>query len=196
MARARVPIIATIIGEGRLRRRARARRRQPRARARVRDATASSRPRAARRSCGRTARKADEAAARLKITAPDLLRLGIVDRVIEEPAGGAHQDHDEAARHVEAAIADALAELDAIAPGRARRGPLPPLPLHGFDRRLGGSEREGEPPGRQRNARAAKRGNSPEKNLLSWRPWRSFWRPGGLSPGLPSRRPMRFLVTM
>jgi acetyl-CoA carboxylase carboxyl transferase subunit alpha len=57
--------------------------------------------------------KADEAAARMKMTAPDLLRLGVVDRVVEEPAGGAHQDHDEAARHVETAIVDALGELEA-----------------------------------------------------------------------------------
>jgi acetyl-CoA carboxylase carboxyl transferase subunit alpha len=57
---------------------------------------------------------ADEAAARMKMTAPDLLRLGVVDHVIEEPAGGAHQDHDRAARHVEAAIAGALVELDAL----------------------------------------------------------------------------------
>jgi acetyl-CoA carboxylase carboxyl transferase subunit alpha len=58
------------------------------------------------------AAKADEAAARMKMTAPDLLRLGVVDRVIEEPAGGAHQDHDQAARLVEAAIVRALGELD------------------------------------------------------------------------------------
>jgi acetyl-CoA carboxylase carboxyl transferase subunit alpha len=58
--------------------------------------------------------KADEAAARMKMTAPDLLRLGVVDRVIEEPAGGAHQDHDEAARHVEAAIANALDEVASL----------------------------------------------------------------------------------
>jgi acetyl-CoA carboxylase carboxyl transferase subunit alpha len=58
--------------------------------------------------------KADEAAARMKMTAPDLLRLGVVDRVIEEPAGGAHQDHDEAARHVEAAIANALDEVTSV----------------------------------------------------------------------------------
>jgi acetyl-CoA carboxylase carboxyl transferase subunit alpha len=58
--------------------------------------------------------KADEAAARMKMTAPDLFRLGVVDRVIEEPTGGAHQDHDEAARHVEVAIAAALHELDAL----------------------------------------------------------------------------------
>ncbi len=60
------------------------------------------------------AAKADQAAARMKMTAPDLLRLGIVDRVIEEPAGGAHQDHDEAARQVEAAIVDSLGELEAL----------------------------------------------------------------------------------
>jgi acetyl-CoA carboxylase carboxyl transferase subunit alpha len=58
--------------------------------------------------------KADEAAARMKMTAPDLLRLGVVDRIIEEPAGGAHQDHDEAARHVAAGISATLTELDAI----------------------------------------------------------------------------------
>src|ERR1700677_3251254 len=58
--------------------------------------------------------KADEAAARMKMTAPDLLRLGVVDRVVDEPAGGAHQDHDEAARHVEAAIASALGDLDMV----------------------------------------------------------------------------------
>jgi acetyl-CoA carboxylase carboxyl transferase subunit alpha len=58
--------------------------------------------------------KAEEAAARLKMTAPDLLRLGVVDRVVEEPAGGAHQDHDEASRKVEAAIIESLQELEAI----------------------------------------------------------------------------------
>jgi acetyl-CoA carboxylase carboxyl transferase subunit alpha len=60
--------------------------------------------------------KADEAASRMKMTAPDLLRLGVVDRVIEEPAGGAHQDPDAAARLVEAAIADALRDLDGLSP--------------------------------------------------------------------------------
>jgi acetyl-CoA carboxylase carboxyl transferase subunit alpha len=60
--------------------------------------------------------KADEAATRMKMTAPDLLRLGVVDRIVDEPAGGAHQDHDAAARLVEAAIADALRELDVLSP--------------------------------------------------------------------------------
>src|SRR4029077_12100202 len=35
-----------------------------------------------------------EAAMRLRMTAPELLRLGAVDTVVDEPAGGAHQDHD------------------------------------------------------------------------------------------------------
>jgi len=58
----------------------------------------------------------DEAAARLKMTAPDLLRLGAVDSIVEEPAGGAQQDHDAAARQVDAAIATALRELEAMGP--------------------------------------------------------------------------------
>ncbi len=58
--------------------------------------------------------KADEAAGRMKMTAPDLLALGVIDQIVEEPAGGAHQDHDEAARKVQQAIVDALAGLDAL----------------------------------------------------------------------------------
>jgi acetyl-CoA carboxylase carboxyl transferase subunit alpha len=60
--------------------------------------------------------RADEAASRLKMTAPDLLRLGIVDRVVEEPAGGAHHDYDATARSVEAAIHDALRSLERADP--------------------------------------------------------------------------------
>src|SRR5579883_192111 len=56
--------------------------------------------------------RSDEAATRLKMTAPDLLRLGVVDAIVDEPAGGAHQDHDAAARLVDAAITDALQSLD------------------------------------------------------------------------------------
>jgi acetyl-CoA carboxylase carboxyl transferase subunit alpha len=58
--------------------------------------------------------KADEAAERLRITAPDLLRLGVVDRVIEEPAGGAHQDSAAAAARVGEAIGAALRELSTL----------------------------------------------------------------------------------
>ncbi len=42
--------------------------------------------------------RADRAAESLRLTAEDLLEEGIVDVVVEEPAGGAHVDHDEAAK--------------------------------------------------------------------------------------------------
>ena len=60
--------------------------------------------------------RADEAAAQMKITAPDLLQLGVVDTIVEEPAGGAHQDHDEAAVRLDRAIASSLASLGGLAP--------------------------------------------------------------------------------
>jgi len=60
--------------------------------------------------------RADEAAAQLKITAPDLLQLGIVDAIVEEPAGGAHQDHDAAAARLDRAISAQLARLDQLSP--------------------------------------------------------------------------------
>ncbi|APR84032.1 Acetyl-coenzyme A carboxyl transferase [Minicystis rosea] len=60
--------------------------------------------------------RADEAATQLKITAPDLLRLRIVDAVVEEPAGGAHQDHDEAAARLDRAIMEQLGALEGLSP--------------------------------------------------------------------------------
>jgi len=63
--------------------------------------------------------KADEAAVQLRMTAPDLLRLGVVDAIVEEPAGGAHQDHDTAAQLVGDAIDRALREIDSLGSARA-----------------------------------------------------------------------------
>ena len=60
--------------------------------------------------------KADEAAMRLKITAPELLDLKIVDKVLEEPAGGAHQDPAQAARLVDGAMSEALGQLLQLTP--------------------------------------------------------------------------------
>jgi acetyl-CoA carboxylase carboxyl transferase subunit alpha len=56
------------------------------------------------------------AAEQLKITAPELYRLGIVDGVVPEPAGGAHRDHDQAARLLDEALYDTLASLDGLSP--------------------------------------------------------------------------------
>jgi len=60
--------------------------------------------------------KADTAAEAMKMTSSDLLRLKIVDKVIDEPAGGAHQDPDEAARLVSSAIHVALRDLLRMTP--------------------------------------------------------------------------------
>jgi acetyl-CoA carboxylase carboxyl transferase subunit alpha len=53
-----------------------------------------------------------EAAEAMKITAPDLLRFGIVDAIVAEPEGGAHTDHAAAASALQAALLDALHTLD------------------------------------------------------------------------------------
>jgi acetyl-CoA carboxylase carboxyl transferase subunit alpha len=63
----------------------------------------------------RDANRKVEAAAALKLTAPDLLKAGIVDDIVPEPVGGAHQDPALAARLVDEAIARALADVSALA---------------------------------------------------------------------------------
>src|SRR3989441_1803380 len=54
--------------------------------------------------------QAARAAEQLRLTAKDLLGEGIVDQVINEPAGGAQTSHDEAARLLDAALCASLAE--------------------------------------------------------------------------------------
>jgi len=65
----------------------------------------------------RDASRKVEAAEALKLTAPDLVARRIVDGVIPEPLGGAHQDPDQAASLVEAALAAALADVRALPDG-------------------------------------------------------------------------------
>ncbi len=57
------------------------------------------------------AQKAPEAAESLKITAPDLLRFGVIDGIVPEPLGGAHRDWDAAAANLRDALADHLRDL-------------------------------------------------------------------------------------
>src|SRR6267143_1712081 len=52
-----------------------------------------------------------EAAAALKLTAPDLLKAGIIDGIVPEPIGGAHTDPGAAAQMVDEALAATLAEV-------------------------------------------------------------------------------------
>lgn len=55
--------------------------------------------------------RAEDAATSMKITAPDLLKFGIIDAIITEPVGGAHRDPEAAIARTGEAIEQALAGL-------------------------------------------------------------------------------------
>ncbi|HUK30573.1 MAG TPA: acetyl-CoA carboxylase carboxyltransferase subunit alpha [Candidatus Acidoferrum sp.] len=57
--------------------------------------------------------KAEQAAEALKITAPELMEMDLVDGVVPEPEGGAHLDHEEAARLLDPILLSTLDELSA-----------------------------------------------------------------------------------
>lgn len=57
------------------------------------------------------AARAGEACGLMKLTAPDLKALGVIDEIIPEPAGGAHQDMDAAIRAVDACLQRHLTAL-------------------------------------------------------------------------------------
>jgi acetyl-CoA carboxylase carboxyl transferase subunit alpha len=61
--------------------------------------------------------KGAQAAEALKITAKDILALDVIDEIVPEPAGGAHRDHEGAARNLHEALTRNLAELKAIPAG-------------------------------------------------------------------------------
>jgi acetyl-CoA carboxylase carboxyl transferase subunit alpha len=50
------------------------------------------------------ATKAEQAAEALRLTAPDLLELHVIDEIIPEPVGGAHRDPEEMARRLQATV--------------------------------------------------------------------------------------------
>src|SRR5438309_4388065 len=56
--------------------------------------------------------KAEQAAAALKLTAEDLKALGLIDGIIPEPGGGAHEDHDAAAESLRQHLSARLSELE------------------------------------------------------------------------------------
>ena len=64
----------------------------------------------------RDAGKAAQAAENLKMTAPDMLRLKLIDKIIPEPEKGAHEDPEEAARLLGIALRDGLAEFTGVTP--------------------------------------------------------------------------------
>ncbi len=56
-------------------------------------------------------RHAPEAAEALKLTAQDLIGLGVVDEIVREPEGGAHRDHETAAANLRSALLENLQRL-------------------------------------------------------------------------------------
>lgn len=69
----------------------------------------------------RTADKAADAAEAMKVTAQDLIALGVIDRVVAEPLGGAHRDPAAAILSLGDAIEAALAALDDKSPEALRK---------------------------------------------------------------------------
>jgi len=57
---------------------------------------------------------APQAASNLKLTATELKKLGIVDRIVPEPEGGAHEDWDKAADYLADALKESLAEVNSM----------------------------------------------------------------------------------
>jgi acetyl-CoA carboxylase carboxyl transferase subunit alpha len=55
--------------------------------------------------------RAPDAAEAMKTTAPELLRLGVIDAIVPEPVGGAHRDWEGAAANLRTALHEQLAEL-------------------------------------------------------------------------------------
>lgn len=64
----------------------------------------------------RDAKEAAKAAEALKLSAFDLLELGVVDRIIPEPGGGAHRDPKATFAHIKQALLETLAELKPLPP--------------------------------------------------------------------------------
>jgi acetyl-CoA carboxylase carboxyl transferase subunit alpha len=69
----------------------------------------------------RTAEKAPQAAEAMKVTAQDLVELGVVDRIVKEPVGGAHRDPAATAKALGDALAEELAALSGKTPKQLRR---------------------------------------------------------------------------
>ena len=78
-------------------------------------------PEAAASILWRDSTRAQDAATNMKITAQDLLKLGVVDGIIPEPVGGAHRDGVEVVRATGDVIVKALADYDDMSPSEIRR---------------------------------------------------------------------------
>ncbi len=69
----------------------------------------------------RDSTRAKDAATSMKITAQDLLQLGVIDRIVSEPMGGAHRAPDVVFERAGNMIADCLSEFDDMSPEEVRK---------------------------------------------------------------------------
>ena len=64
----------------------------------------------------RSSKKSKEAAEAMKITAQDLLKLNVIDEIIDEPVGGAHREHAQIIMQTKIAIKDSIISLKKFDP--------------------------------------------------------------------------------
>ncbi len=69
----------------------------------------------------RSAAQAETAAEAMKVTAGDLLKLGVIHRIVYEPKGGAHRDPQETVKRLALALRNELDGLAAMTPAELRR---------------------------------------------------------------------------
>jgi acetyl-CoA carboxylase carboxyl transferase subunit alpha len=69
----------------------------------------------------RTAEKAPDAAEAMKVTAQHLMQLGVIDRIVPEPVGGAHRDPVAMAKSLAATIGEELDQFGGKTPAELRR---------------------------------------------------------------------------
>ncbi|MDA8915309.1 acetyl-CoA carboxylase carboxyltransferase subunit alpha, partial [Alphaproteobacteria bacterium] len=68
----------------------------------------------------RSSDKAETASEALRLTAADMMQLGIIDQIVDEPVGGAHRDVAAALLNMSDAIEQELVALDALSPDELR----------------------------------------------------------------------------
>ena len=73
----------------------------------------------------------EDAAQSLKLTAPDLIKFDVIDRIVREPEGGAHRNPSDAIRYAAEAIEETLAEIGGTPPGRPDRKTHRKIRTHG-----------------------------------------------------------------
>jgi acetyl-CoA carboxylase carboxyl transferase subunit alpha len=78
-------------------------------------------PEAAASILWRDSARAIDAATSMRITAQDLLELGVIDDIIPEPVGGAHRDKEETIARTGAAIAKTLAQFERMSADEIRK---------------------------------------------------------------------------